>query len=126
MVVVTNNKLVITEFNKNKYDGQPVYDIIYIDGNAEELLIKVRDMVYAGYPLITHPLAASISMLYSPYRTVILGSCSSELNQDHAEIAEQSLSKYRQCTENRTPDVINNEDYKQLDLELFVKEWYLA
>ena len=120
MVVVTNNELVINRCIEAANDAYPVFDTLYIDGNVEELLVKVRDMVYYGYPLITHPLAASIQMLRSKYRTVILGSDLCGLNPIHVEIAENSLYKYRQCTGHGSPDINNDEEYKWLDLQLFL------
>jgi hypothetical protein len=62
--IVTNNPLV-----QNKYTD----NVLYIDGNVEQTLIKVRDMVYEGYELISHPLPASLRMLFSPYRSIVIG-----------------------------------------------------
>ena len=90
----------------------------YIDGTVENLLLKVRDMVYEGYPLISHPLPSSIRMFYSPYRSVILGAAPGSLDPWHAETAEECLKKYRQITGRRTPDKINAEAYQWMDMQL--------
>ena len=107
-VVLTNNPLVRDTFEKT----------IYVDNCVEGLLVKVRDMVYEGYPLLSHPLPASMRMIYSPYRSVMIGASKGKPDAMHAEIAETSLLKYRQNTNHRTPDRKNDEDYKRIDIQL--------
>ena len=46
---------------------------IPVDGTFRDVLVKVRDMVHAGYELISHPLFASSRMMFSPYRTILMG-----------------------------------------------------
>ena len=62
IVVVTNNPLLKDEEH-----------VLFVEGAFRDVLVTVRDMVYRGYELITHPLFASSRMMFSPYRTVILG-----------------------------------------------------
>lgn len=62
IVIVTNNSYVI-----NEYDNT-----INIEGEYLDVLYKVRDLTHLGYSLVTHPLAASIRMFYSPVRSVVM------------------------------------------------------
>ena len=112
VLVVTNNPLVRETCEEMK--------ICYVDGSVENLLLKVRNMVHEGYPLLSHPLPASIRMIYSPYRSVVLGAVSGGGKPDpwHVEVIEDSLMKYRRSTEHRIPDSANDEEYKWMDMQL--------
>ncbi len=61
--IVTNNPLVKLELE----------NLYFVEGSYEDVLIKVRDLIYEGIELISHPLGASMRMLYSPYRSIIVG-----------------------------------------------------
>jgi len=107
-LIVTNNPKVA-----EKYE-----DVLFIDGNVEETMIKVRDMVHQGYELISHPLAASIRMMYSPFRSIIVGKKREKTDFLHAEIIEDSIIKYKLHTDHRKQDLVNSDDYQTVDLML--------
>jgi hypothetical protein len=107
--IVTNNPLV-----QNKY----MEDVLYIDGTVEQTLIKVRDMVYEGYELVSHPLPASLRMLFSPYRSIIIGKKQKKVDFMQAEIAEESINKYNTHMNSRQMDEVNSEGYQMVDLIL--------
>lgn len=107
-LIITNNP-VVAERNDN---------VLLVDGSAEETLIKVRDLVHEGYELIGHPLAASLRMLFSPVRSVILGKKLTKVDYFSAEIIEASISKYKRHMDFRKTDTANVEDYKMIDLIL--------
>lgn len=107
-IIITNNPVV-----KEKYEN-----VLFINGAVEDTLIRIRDMVYEGYELISHPLAASIRMIYSPYRSVILGNRHDKVDCLCAEIIEDSIIKYKRHTDHRKKDPTCNDDYQQLDLIL--------
>jgi len=117
-LVITNNPLVREACGKNATDDFFRVEARYVDGDVEHLLLKVRDMVHEGYPLLSHPLPASIRMIYSPYRSVMLGASIGELDLWYAETIEDSLRKYRRGTEYRIPTRVNDEDYKWMDMHL--------
>ena len=75
-------------------------------------------MIYEGYQLLSHPLPASIRTISSPYRSIMLGAISRKLDPWHAEVAEESLRKYRQTMEHRVPDKTNAEDFAWIDMQL--------
>jgi hypothetical protein len=94
-------------------------NVMYIDGTVEDVLVKTRNLVQIGESLVTHPLPASIRMMYTPYRSIVLGQTtggSSDFLQ--LEIAEESITKYRRIIEYRNVDIKNNKDYENLDLWL--------
>jgi hypothetical protein len=108
-IIVTNNPIVA-----KKYEN-----VFFVDGSVEEMLIKVRDMVHAGYELISHPLAASLRMIYSPYRSVIVGNYRANVVDFlSAEIIEDSIIKYKRLTSHRKEDTVNDADYQTVDLDL--------
>lgn len=105
IVIVTNNDQVINEYqNTMKVDGE------YLD-----VLYKVRDLTHLGYSLVTHPLAASIRMFYSPFRSVVLKKGFSERS---VEVIENSIETYINTMGVRRPNYENGEDFKLLDAVL--------
>lgn len=108
--IVTNNPTL-----KDCYD-----DVVFIEGGFEDVLIKVRDLVHSGYELINHPLGASIRMMYSPYRSIIIGKKENKINKIYAEIIENSIENYRKHMEVRDSDIENKEDYALIDSELLI------
>ena len=107
-LIVTNNPAV-TASKAN---------MVFVEGSVAETLIKVRDLVHEGYELISHPLTASLRMLFSPFRSVILGKKLAKMDDVSAVIIEDSISKYRRHMEFRQPDTAHAEDYKMMDLIL--------
>ncbi|MDD2586489.1 MAG: GrdX family protein [Syntrophomonadaceae bacterium] len=107
-IIISNNPLVA-----EKYEN-----VFFVDGSVEETLVKVRDLVYEGHELVSHPLAASLRVLFSPYRSVIVANQCEQLNFDHAEIIEGSICKYKKHMDVRKADEANSDDYKTVDLLL--------
>src|SRR5699024_3104125 len=103
--IVTNNPTV-----KSNYQ-----EVIFVDGRFLDLLFHVRDLVHKGYELISHPLGASIRIMYSPYRSIIVGNKLDEINIGHIEIIENSIENYKKTMEGRKPDMVNSEDYALID-----------
>ena len=106
--IVTNNQKV-REFYK---------DTLFVDGTFIDVLIKVRNLIHEGYELISHPLAASIRMMFSPYRSIIVGGKLNHINSKHIEIIENCINKYRNTMQNRKPDMLNCKDYALIDFDL--------
>lgn len=106
--IVTNNPKV-----KSTYS-----DVIFVEGGFEEVLIKARDFVHSGYKLINHPLGASLRILFSPYRSIIIGEKQKKAEDMDIEIIENSIENYRKHMEVRLPDIKNSEDYAFIDSEL--------
>lgn len=88
------------------------------DSSVEEVLTKVRDMVHQGHELVSHPLAASLRMLFSPYRSLIVGKKNKKVDFEYAEIIEDSITKYKRHMATRVGDKTNSDDYQKVDLLL--------
>ncbi|SCZ76481.1 GrdX family protein [Acidaminobacter hydrogenoformans] len=106
--IVTNNPLV-----RDSYDN-----VIFIEGSYEDVLIKVRDLVHAGIELIDSPLGASIRMLLSPYRSILVGTEPGHMNTDQILLIEQSILNYRTLTDRRNAEPQHEKDYAVVDKEL--------
>lgn len=107
-LIVTNNPRV-----KEKYEN-----VHFVEGSFLDVLISVRDLVHKGFVLVSHPLGASIRMLFSPYRSIIVGEKVEEINIFSVEIIENSIISYKKHMEKRKVDWDNKEDYQLIDNEL--------
>jgi hypothetical protein len=107
-LIITNNPAVV----------EKVDNVFFVDGSVEETLIKVRDLVHEGYELISHPLAASLRMMFSPFRSVIIGKKAEKVDAFSAEIIEDSIIKYKMHMDFRKRDAANGNDYQVIDLIL--------
>ena len=106
--IVTNNPTV-----KNIYE-----EVIFVEGDFEDVLFKVRDLVHTGFELINHPLGASIRMFFSPYRSIIVREKQEKINDVYVETIENSIENYKKHMSVRHPDTVNSEDYALIDAEL--------
>ncbi len=104
--VITNNKLVY-----DKYENAE-----YIDGDFKDVLIKTRDYVHIGAKLSQHPLPASIRMMFSPVRSVVIKE--NEYDEKSNLLIESCIEKYDKTMGKRKPDYQNKDDYELLDLSL--------
>lgn len=108
-MIVTNNPLLKDEAGA-----------VYVDGSFRDVLVKVRDLVHAGHELITHPLFASLGMMFSPYRTVVLSSACGQASALEMEMAENSIARYDQATEGRVRFYEYDKDYAWMDRSLYL------
>ena len=105
--IITNNPAVQAEYG----------EVLFVKGDFEKVLVATRDSVYSGHQLITHPLAASIRMFFSPYRSIMV-SDSQVFDISHMEMIENSLETYRKQMGQRQADEKNAKDYALIDLDL--------
>ena len=107
-MIVTNNNLISTPD-------------IFVEGDYYSVLLRVRDLVYEGHELLMHPLFASIRMLLSPVKTLILSDIKKSMkeNENSLVIIGEAILKYKNLTKNRTCDWEHIDDYRILDLQLF-------
>ena len=109
-IIVTNNPVVLDEMG----------DMEVVKGSFEDVLLKVRDLVYEGHELISHPIGASIRMLFSPYRSVLIGPKTKANRDIYAMTIEDSIDTFRRSTEGRATDHKNADDYAMIDKELLM------
>ncbi len=106
-IIITNNKHIM-----NNYENT-----INVNGDFRDVLVKTRDYIHRNYTLETSPLPASIRMLFSPIRTIIISDNNSKKDES-ISIIENSIEKYDVTMGNRKPDYNNEEDYILLDVNL--------
>ncbi|MDO4712027.1 MAG: GrdX family protein [Peptostreptococcaceae bacterium] len=95
-------------------------DTIFVEGSVEEVLIQTRDHVHKGHDLISSPIGASIRMMLSPIRSVIISSSISRSNEQSVLQLETAMEKQRMIMANRGIDIKNVEDYMRVDRELIL------
>lgn len=107
-IIVSNNPQV-----KGK-----VKNLRFIDGTMRDVLVQARDLVQGGSELITHPLGASLRMLLSPYRSIVMAEKEADINFNHLETIENSIIKYDQHMGVRREDTDHSKDYALIDFKL--------
>ena len=107
ILIVTNNPLL-------KGDEK----IRFVEGGFRDVLVEVRDLVFKGYELVSHPLFASSRMMFSPFRTVILGQKQAMPNAEACQVAENSIIMHDNVTAHRNVQPEHDEDYAAMDLRL--------
>lgn len=109
-LLVTNNPMI-----KNKFS-----DSVIVEGEFEDVLTKTRDLVYKGYKLISFPLPASIRMMYSPIRTILISLELSTVDENSVKIIDDSIRKYELIIGKRRIDIRNKKDYEIIDYDLTI------
>lgn len=104
--------------SNNPQVREKVKNIKFVNGNMRDVLIEARDLVQGGAELITHPLGASLRMLFSPYRSIVMEEKEAHINYDHLETIENSIIKYDQHLGVRKEDINHSEDYALIDFKL--------
>lgn len=93
---------------------------VFVEGSSWDVLLKTRDYIHKGHHLVSSPIGASIRMLLSPIRSVII-SASAEVENEYSILQfETAMEKQKQITENRGEDIKNKEDYERVDRELIL------
>ncbi len=90
-------------------------NVCYFECSAADILVVARDLVYEGYELVSHPMAASIRLIFSPYKSIILGRKTDRVNYSHAQVIEAGIEKYRLLMSARPFEDKNNTDYQNIE-----------
>ncbi len=118
--IVTNN-----DYVRDKFKDILKVDFVEGEGGAEPttylpVLLHIRDLVHAGYKLLTHPLSGSIKPNETPYKSVIMeeGKALDEYSLSLIEGAIATMQKFQNIekTPNWLPRVLD--DFKVVDLSL--------
>lgn len=104
--------------SNNPQVREKVKNLKFVNGNMRDVLIEARDLVQGGAELITHPLGASLRMLFSSYRSIVMEEKEAQINYDHLATIENSIIKYDQHLGVRKEDINNSEDYALIDFKL--------
>ena len=105
--IVSNNSLV-----KEKFDC-----VEFVDGNYIDVLIATRDLIHKGCSLVSHPLPASIRMVFSSIRSIVIED-GNGFDENSIFIIEEAIDKYNLIMKNRNVDFKNVKDYEIVDLTL--------
>ena len=120
VILITNNDKVYLKY-KDKL--QCIFTEKY-----EEVLIKVRDMVYDRHILLTHPQASSLKPNQTPYRSVVLYPQGNEDNMKDILLIEKCLETFKQWQNiSLTPENYSDkiaEDFKVIDLSI-IDEYHI-
>ena len=57
----------------------------------ERFLCKVRDMIYEGHKLLTHPLSGSVKPNETPYKSILVAKKTGKMDVQDASIIENSI-----------------------------------
>ena len=90
-LIITNNPLVVECIPAD-------FAVEYHDITYREVLVKVRDLVYAGHRLYTHPLAGSVKPNETPYKSVVVSKLPKKMEQDEAMIISSSIETFDKFT----------------------------
>ncbi len=112
--LITNNDRVY-----EKYKNQ--LTVILLD-TYEEVLVKVRDMVYDRHVLLTHPQASSLKPNQTPYRSIVVYPKENEDNTKDIMLIEKCMQVFGEWQEIAlTPDKYEEKvanDFKTIDLSI--------
>ena len=84
MRIITNNPLVrdcLSDW----------YQVDYHEISYREILVKVRDLVYSGYKLYTHPIAGSVKPNETPYKSIVVGKAPGEFSIEESNLMANAM-----------------------------------
>ena len=79
-----------------------------------DILVKVRDMVYNGYELFTHPMAGSVKPNETMYKSIVVGTDQKGTDIDHCKLMMNALIT---CDKFK-PTGVQYSDYHYKDFQL--------
>ncbi|MBR0025632.1 MAG: GrdX family protein [Clostridia bacterium] len=90
-LLVTNNPLVERCMGEH-------YPVRLVEGGYKDVLIAVRDLVYQGHTLYTHPLAGSVKPNETIYRSIAVSKKPRGLSAEFSELISNSLAAFEKFT----------------------------
>lgn len=110
--IITNNPLVTQCLQKD-------YVIDFTPCTYGEILIKVRDLVYSGHRLYTHPLSGSVKPNETPYKSIVVSRSPVGMENEEAELISNSIETFKKfppCHRELTEEMRN--DFQLIDYSL--------
>ena len=83
--IITNNPLVREKLGQE-------YDVEYYECSYEDVLNKVKDEVYRGCRLLTHPLSGSVKPNETPYKSVMVSKKTGPSDLEGIKIIERAIA----------------------------------
>ena len=91
-LIVTNNPLVARRMAE-------FYTLDFDEGRSyRDILVRVRDLIYAGHTLYTHPLAGSVKPNETMFRSVVVSRAVHGLVPEQADIVSSCVQAYDKFT----------------------------
>ncbi len=113
-IFVTNNDRVALKFKGS------AKEIILLE-EYRDVLLKARDLIYAGHKLLTHPQASSLKPNQTPYRSILLYGEKQALDTDAVMLIEKAIENFDKWQDIRQTPEYNAKianDYKTIDLSM--------
>lgn len=95
-IIVTNNPLAQEKLGED-------FSVCFVNGGYTDVLTRVRDMVYVGHGLLTHPLMGSVKPDVTPYRTVAVSKKTDEFSAEYSQIISNSIAAIEKFTPSAKP-----------------------
>ena len=112
--IVTNNPRVC-----EKYQGVTQVELVK---KYEDVLLRVRDLVYDRHVLLTHPQASSLKPNQTPYRSIVVYPKGSDDNMKDIMLIEKCIETFRQWQDiAKTPEDYEEKvafDFQTIDLSV--------
>ena len=83
--IITNNPLVREKLGQD-------YQVEFYECSYEDVLEKVKDEVYRGCKLLTHPLSGSVKPNETPYKSVLISKDKGAVSADSLAIVENAIA----------------------------------
>lgn len=114
-IIITNNPTVNDKINHNSIIIYYYPSLSYLD-----ILLKVRDLVYSGHSLLTHPIVSSIKPNAMPYKTVVLTPKKNTSDFESIELIDKSMELVRNLLllPKRATTLKIEEDLQLIDYDL--------
>ena len=112
-LIITNNPLV--ERCLREY-----YEVSFLpDESYRGILVLVRDKIYLGHKLYTHPLSGSVKPNETPYKSVVISKAVHGFDAGEAEIISNCIAAFDKFSPRKRPlsDKILN-DFQLIDYTL--------
>ena len=112
-LIITNNPLV--ERCLREY-----YEVSFLpDESYRGILVLVRDKIYLGHKLYTHPLSGSVKPNETPYKSVVISEAVHGFDAGEAEIISNCIAAFDKFSPRKRPlsDKILN-DFQLIDYTL--------
>lgn len=90
--IITNNPLV-----KSCFPQEYQLDF-FSEKGYRDILITVRDLVYAGHRLYTHPLAGSVKPNETPYKSIVISREAKGMQMDEAVLIASAVETFDKFT----------------------------
>lgn len=97
------------------------YPVIWVEGDVEQIIARVLDLLLAGHRLLSHPLSGSIKPSINPYKSIMVSRDPIGVDWNDVAIAQGCLEKVREMKKHRphyTWGERVDQDLRFLDCEL--------